>query len=137
MKTLMYKKIYINIYKDIHEAVYRVIYKIKGIAEEKKGETLIESTAALLIFSILLISVTMMINTSLRITGRSVEDTAKKQDLANKAVFEEYEDYKECTLSLSFDNGKIVKLDINLSLLKLPDRHDVIFTAFSPKVVSP
>ena len=121
--------------------MYKIIDKIKSISTDKKGESLIESMAALLIFSILLMSVTMMINTSLRITGNSTLAAAEKQNLENQAILEEYEHYEECTLTLSlaFDDGKTVELEgfpVRFSILKLPGSHHALFTSFAPKVVS-
>jgi len=55
------------------------VKKIKGIFKNAKGETLMEGIASILVFTILVASVTMMIMISLRITHNATTDAMVRQ----------------------------------------------------------
>lgn len=69
----------------------RLTFKLKTVLLNNKGESLMESVASLLIFSILMMAVATMITASLRITSASTKDASERQDAVNKGIMEDYD----------------------------------------------
>jgi len=108
----------------------RLINKTTKILTGKKGESLVESMVSLLIFSILLLSITIIIITSRRIIANSTADATKTQNIANKAIFEKYDAANSVKLILN-DSIKGINVEIPV---KLSD--DGTFISFSPEVTT-
>lgn len=105
----------------------KLINKIKTVFADTRGESLVESIASILIFTILMVTATMMIKTSFRITGNSTVDAGYKQNIVNKTVFQRYDNASAPDLILRDDtNGIKVIIPVDLS-------SDGNFTAFSPR----
>ncbi len=71
----------------------KLITKSKSILKSQKGETLAEGIASLFIFSILMLGVTVMIVTSLRISGHATAEAKGLQEVVNSATEESEKDY--------------------------------------------
>lgn len=105
----------------------RLTDRIKTILTDKRGESLVESLASMMLFTLLMINITMMINTSLQITGVSTVNAKNKQDNANKYILEIYDSKSSHNLILRDDmNGINVAIPVDFS-------DDGNFTAFSPR----
>ena len=61
----------------------RLMRKIKALLSAKNGETLLEGLISIMLFTILVVSVTMMILVSLRLTRNSTADADELQAQAN------------------------------------------------------
>ena len=68
-----------------------LIYKIAAILKSTRGEGLMEGIASVLVFIVLVSSVTMMIMFSLRVTGRATEDSRLMQADANAVLTRNHE----------------------------------------------
>lgn len=103
-----------------------LIQRIKRIIRSNKGETIVESIVSLLILSILLLAVTTIIQTALRMTSVSIQNAKETQDLFNIVAKAEYSDSEPAEITFSAS-------DINISAT-----HHIIFNkddgiiAFSP-----
>jgi len=75
------------------------IHKIEKNIVSKRGETLAESIVSLLIFAILMLSVTMMIQTALRTTARSTRAAREAQDHINLVILSKYDEETDITFS--------------------------------------
>lgn len=101
--------------------------KLKTILTGKKGESLVEGLVSLLVFSVLMMAVTMMINTSLRMTAASTADASAKQESFNNAVFEQYTTPAAVNLLLQTSGSAIdVSVPVYLS-------NDGTYVSFSPR----
>ena len=63
-----------------------LIDKTKKALRSKRGETLVEAIASMLILAILLTSVAAMIQTALRMSGEAVRDAAENQEAINNII---------------------------------------------------
>ena len=80
----------------------RLICKSKKIINSNKGESIIESVTALLVLSILLISITMMIQTSLKMTGSSIQNANETQEKdINPLMVSEYNSSEEISITFT------------------------------------
>lgn len=92
-------------------------YKSVKACLNRKGESLIECLASLLILTILITTISLAIDFSLRTTVRAVHRANTLQGRANDAVLgiaadEEMED--GCTLTLTFSGGISANVDVRV-----------------------
>jgi len=94
-----------------------------------------ESIASLLVFTILIASVTMMILFSLRITGVSIETTRERQDKANAvlAADESSSGIVSQTGAVTFTEGIEIDITINITATDGETGNRDGFTAFKPE----
>ena len=80
----------------------------------KRGETLVEAIISILLLTILMTTVTAMIQTSLRMTVRSMDDARHLQEsVFNQAVYGEFTESSQGILLLSInDLGIDIQHDI-------------------------
>jgi Tfp pilus assembly protein PilV len=60
--------------------------KIKKLLLSKKGESLIESLVSIIIFSLLIVTITLTIATALRITAQATGDARLAQEAVNDII---------------------------------------------------
>lgn len=107
----------------------RLLNKLKNILTGKRGESLMESIASILILNILMLAVTVMIKTSLRITEQSTTSASSIQEQANSIIFEEYPPSADTpTLELR-DSGSGYNIDVDIEVIY---HDDGTFQAFTP-----
>ena len=63
-----------------------MLTKIKSNIFSKKGETLVESLISILVFSLILVTVVLTVNTALRITALATENAIALQEEMNEIV---------------------------------------------------
>lgn len=113
------------------------IRRIKKIIRSNKGETLMETIVSLIILSILLLAVTTMIQTALRMTSISIQNAEGTQDNVNFVILSEY------TLSEYSDSGELAEITFTVSGMGISASHDIILNkegniiAFTPKEEEP
>ena len=78
---------------------------VKSIIKSKNGETLVESVISLLIFSFLLLTITLTIQTALRITSISTQAAYRAQNEINEIVAGFYPTPSSGTITFSFEAG--------------------------------
>jgi len=108
------------------------IQTIKKIFRSNKGETLVESIVSLLILSILLLAVTTMIQTALRMTSASAQKArGVQEDTVNPVILADYRD-SENDVAITFE-ATAIEGEYNIEA-----KHNVVFNqdggliAFSP-----
>lgn len=102
--------------------------------KNNKGETLMEGVASLLILSILLMAVSMMINTSLRITATYTSDADEWQKAANIAILKQAPAAGSTPSSqiILTGNGNSLSVTIPVEVTKTE-----LYTSFLPPEVPP
>jgi len=108
------------------------IQTIKKIFRSNKGETLVESIVSLLILSVLLLAVTTMIQTALRMTSASAQKArGMQEDTVNPVILADYRD-SENDVAITFE-ATAIEGEHNIEA-----KHNVVFNqdggliAFSP-----
>ncbi len=66
--------------------------RAKNLLRQKSGETLMEGIISMLIFTLLIVTVTLMLNWSQRMTSESIRKGDEMQELADKALLDDYTD---------------------------------------------
>lgn len=79
-----------------------LIQRIKKTIRSNKGETIMEGIVSLLVLSILLLVVTTMIQTALRMTSVSIQNAKESQDVFNDVALSEYSDSESAEITFSF-----------------------------------
>ena len=112
--------------------VNRVVTLLKG----KSGESLLEGIVSILIFTVLIASVTMMIVVSLRITGRATEAAVAGQmeanavlagdDAAVLSLGGEIIDEVDVVLTINGATGNVINVPVTVYIAES-------FTAFEPE----
>ncbi|MCL2084961.1 MAG: hypothetical protein FWH06_06880 [Oscillospiraceae bacterium] len=102
--------------------------KVRYILAQKRGETLMEGIASLLVFSILLAAVTMMINWSLGVTADSAAEATEMQNKANEVILGEYDGQRDTELILSVE-GRLISIPVTVT----DNMADGGFFAFKPE----
>jgi Tfp pilus assembly protein PilV len=109
-----------------------MITKIAAILKSRRGETLMEGLVSILVFTILLSAVTLMIMTSLRVTGFSTREAGAMQEAANNALSGSADLASACAngdpcISTSINFG-IVSGIVSVKVVEWDNE----FTAFAP-----
>lgn len=78
-----------------------LIQRIKKIIRSNKGETIVESIVSLLILSILMLAVTTIIQTALKMTSVSIQNAKETQDVLNIIAQAEYSDSEPAEITFS------------------------------------
>ena len=116
-----------------------MLKKIQSILKETKGESLMEGIAAILVFIVLIATVTMMILTSLRITSRANVSSEAMQNSASFVLTAELVGSIGDEQEVVIEPDTIV-LDMFGDIISLPvlvyslenDGGARLFTAFEP-----
>jgi len=83
-------------------------YRIIRIFKQKRGETLVEAIVSILLLTILLTTITVMIQTSFRLTANAMREAEEMQELRfNPAFLNDFDEVDDLQL------GKIVFSYIN------------------------
>jgi len=94
--------------------------RARRILTGKRGETLIECIASILVFTVLIASVTMMIMLSLRITGESMSNAETSQKATNAVLAGDAGNpdvdvlYPPGRIELEFGVGDILPIDVTV-----------------------
>lgn len=80
--------------------------KIKAILSGNSGETLVESLISILVFAILIETVTLMIMTALRMNGTSISNATASQTSINENIVKDFSGLTG-TLTLNSTDGSI------------------------------
>jgi len=79
------------------------MFNIKKRLRSNRGETLVEAIVSILLLAILMTTVTLMIQTSLRLTANSMQDAERVQnDLFNPAVWNTQEGLTPGQISFNY-----------------------------------
>jgi len=106
--------------------------RIRSILRSKAGETLMEGIASILVFTVLVASITTMIMLSLRITQRSTEDSGRRQSEANAVLTGIDDDFdldSDNDNSVIFTSAELAGMEINIRVTVNTTEN---FIAFSP-----
>lgn len=66
------------------------LIKLQRALKNKKGETLMETVISICLFTIIMLAVTMLLSSSMRMTGAAIQDAETLSDANNKAIAGEY-----------------------------------------------
>jgi hypothetical protein len=83
----------------------------------KKGETLIEGLASLLLFAILFAGVVMMVQASFRVSGTGIDGVNQNQENLNRAILA---DYDMADSEVTANNIKITVVEDGVNLDDIP-----------------
>ena len=90
------------------KSLIQVIQSTKKRLRSKRGETLVEAIVSILLLAILLGTVTAMIQVSLNLTARALEDsTGLQTNTFNPAIFGTHEDFEPGVISFDTVTGLI------------------------------
>jgi hypothetical protein len=121
-----------------------LIHKVHTLLRSSRGETILETVAALLILTLLMTSVTMIVRTAVTITRMSIVSSERNQTLNNALVADatSVEDSEGNTVDASEGNFTItissIDTDPSDAVVPLEKGHKVNyivvggFTVFSP-----
>ena len=82
-----------------------MLHKFKFIIQSKKGESLVESIISIMIFSLLLVTIALTIQTALRISTITSEDANRLQRTANELIAGQFDDAVIGTISFTSTGG--------------------------------
>jgi lipopolysaccharide export LptBFGC system permease protein LptF len=111
--------------------------KMRSIIKNTRGESLLEGIVSILIFTVLIATVTVMISTSLRITSGSLQRATEWQANVNTVNEDAVEgsggDDETITLEITINNGSVaieVSIDVDITI---HEQEDGGFFAFAPE----
>ena len=107
----------------------KLINKLNQFIVNKKGETLVESLASLVIFSLLFATVVMIFQISLTTIKNSTESANEIQRKANQTVLKQSKQSETQYLVLQDGYNINVRIPVKLS-------ENDAFVAFEPEVIS-
>ena len=67
------------------------LIKLKRVFKSKKGETLMETIISVCLFTIIMLAVTMLLSSSIRMTGAAIQEADTISGEYNRAIAQEYE----------------------------------------------
>jgi Tfp pilus assembly protein PilV len=113
-----------------------LIGKIKQLKFQKKGETLMEAIVSVLLLSILLVTVTAMIQTSRNVTARSMQDAIALQEgrlnpVASASENIDPDDLDEVSITFTVPSMPLLFINATHNIL-LYDNDNIV--AFFPDV---
>ena len=98
-----------------------LMYKVKKRLRSKRGETLVEAIVSILLLAILLGTVTAMIQVSLNLTARALDDATRLQDnMFNPAILGSPADF---TMGTVVSGGTLIFITQNSDLIET--KHDI------------
>ena len=95
-------------------AMKSLMFKIKKRLRSNRGETLVEAIISILLLAILMTTVTLMIQTSLRLTANSMQDAERIQnETFNPAIFNNHgdDDLSDGTITFLYSYRPVGALD--------------------------
>jgi hypothetical protein len=101
----------------------------KKIMNNTRGETLLEGIVSILIFSVLIATITMTLMTAFRITSNSFEEGTRRQNLANTMLGHTPLETDTLEFAVTID-GEWADMDFNISIRKESDDDLQFFTTF-------
>ena len=110
--------------------------KIKAIFNSNKGESLVESVISILIFSVLLLTITLTIQTALLITANATQGANTAQDNVNSIITDLPPQAHNASITFNFEYTLVGETD---SKILSPVTHNVNtinengFRAFRPR----